>query len=204
MRETALNTKTIKLLTEESTARLPTITLCYLLMPSINVGPVAGMLAIGVANLMSEATAPCMGRFVVNVRDIIISKPYVIQRLQQPGQHPALTGRSHSNRPGGHLLVATMVKEEASSSSRRRYQRSIHQSRKHMRQPKTVLSGATPGRENGNVSNPVPSGKVPEMEGTYNRFLALQSIVKWLIAPTLRVSLQKGCTQILIQTIGLR
>ena len=68
MRETASNTKTIKLLTEESTAHLPTITPCYLLMPLINVGPVARIHAIGVANLMNEATAPHMGRFVVNVR----------------------------------------------------------------------------------------------------------------------------------------
>ena len=38
--------------------------------------------------------------------------------------------------------------------------------------PKTVLSGGTPGgeRENGNVSNLVLSGKVPDIEGTYNRF----------------------------------
>ena len=33
-----------------------------------------------------------------------------------------------------------------------------------------VLSGVTPGGESGNVSNPVLSGKVPENEGTYNRF----------------------------------
>ena len=60
MRETALNTKTIKLLMDEPTVYLLTITPCYLLMPSINIGPVAGMSAIGVANLMSEATAPHM------------------------------------------------------------------------------------------------------------------------------------------------
>ena len=37
--------------------------------------------------------------------------------------------------------------------------------------PKIVLSGVTPGGENGNVlENPVLSGKVPEKEGTNNRF----------------------------------
>ena len=36
--------------------------------------------------------------------------------------------------------------------------------------PKPVLSGATPGGKNGNVSNTVLSGKVPEEEGMYNRF----------------------------------
>ena len=38
------------------------------------------------------------------------------------------------------------------------------------KQPKVVLSGATLGGENVHVSNPVLSGKVPETEGTYNRF----------------------------------
>ena len=47
------------------------------------------MHAIGVANLMSEATVLHMGRPVINV---IISKAFVIPRLQQPRQHPALTG----------------------------------------------------------------------------------------------------------------
>ena len=59
MRETASNTKTIKLPMEEQTMRLHTITPCYLLMPLINVGPAAGMQAISVANvigLMSQAT----------------------------------------------------------------------------------------------------------------------------------------------------
>ena len=83
MRETALNTKTIKLLMEELTARLLTITPCYLLLPLINVGPVAGMLAISVANvvdLMSEATVPLMGKAVISVRVLIISEQCVIQR----------------------------------------------------------------------------------------------------------------------------
>ena len=55
--------------------------------------------------------------------------------------------------------------------------------------PKTVLSGATPGGENGKVlQNLVLSGKVLENKGTYNRF-SCYAIVKWLKAPTLRVSL---------------
>ena len=78
MRETAPNTKTIKLLTEERTAHLLTITLCYLPMPLSNVGPVARIHSICVANLMSEATAPHMGRSVTSVRVLIISKLFVI------------------------------------------------------------------------------------------------------------------------------
>ena len=46
-------------------------------------GPVARIHVIGVANLMSEATVPHMGKPVINVRVLIISKPFVIPRLQQ-------------------------------------------------------------------------------------------------------------------------
>ena len=98
--------------------------------------PVAGMHAIVVANLMSEATAPHMGRPVINARVLIISKPFFIPRLQQPRQHRAHTGaRSHSHYRDMHLLGATvaMAKEVANINiRRRRYQRS-HQSRKHMK-----------------------------------------------------------------------
>ena len=58
MRETALSTKTIKLPTEEQTVRLHTITPCYLLMPSINIGPVARIKAISVANVEEDAKEP--------------------------------------------------------------------------------------------------------------------------------------------------
>ena len=78
------------------------------------------MYAIGVANLMSEATVLHMGRPVINV---IISKLFVIPRLQQPRQHPALTGaRSHSHHRDVHLLGATvaMAKEVEGITRRRR------------------------------------------------------------------------------------
>ena len=133
-RETALNTKTIKPHTEERTARLRTTTLSYLLMPLINVGPVAGIKAISVANvvnLTSEATALLTGELVTNAKVLITLKRCVVQRYQT-GQRRALT-RSHNNNSPGEHLRAAMVKEEASSSSRRRRLRSIHQSRKRTR-----------------------------------------------------------------------
>ena len=171
MRETALNTKTIKLLTEEQTVCLLTINPCYLLMLLLKEGPVVGIHAIGVANLMSEATAPHMGKCVINIRVLIISKPFVIPRLQQPRQCPALTGRSSlSCRPGGHPQAATvaMAEEEAGSSRRRRRRPRSCQSRKHMRLHLRTQR-VTPGRENGKVlQNSVLSGL--EEEGTYNRF----------------------------------
>ena len=112
---------------------LCTITPCYLLMPLISVGPVAGIKAISVANvanLTSEATVPLMGKLVTNAKVLIISKQCVIQRYKT-GQRRALTRRSHSNSPGERLQAA-MAKEEASSSSRRRCPRSIHlRSREH-------------------------------------------------------------------------
>ena len=133
-RETALNTKTIKPHTEERTARLHTTTHCYLHMPSINVGPVAGVKATSVANvanLMSEETALLTGELVTNAKVLITLKRCVVQRYKT-GQRRALT-RSHNNTSRGERLRAAMAKEEASSSSRRRCLRSIHQSRKRMR-----------------------------------------------------------------------
>ena len=63
-----------------------------------------------------------------------------------------------------------MAEEEEEAG--RRCPRSIRQSRKHMRLHSRIQrQSLTPGRENGNVlENPVLSGKVPEKEGTYNRF----------------------------------
>ena len=134
MRETASSTKTIKLPMEEQTVRLHTITPCYLLMPSTNVGPVAGIKAISVANvanLMSEAIVPLRGKLVTNVRVLIISEQCVIRRYQT-GRRRAPTRRSHSNSPGRRLQAA-MAKEEASSSSRRCQSSIHHRSRKHTR-----------------------------------------------------------------------
>ena len=83
-----------------------------------------------------EATAPRMGRPVINARVLIISKLFVIPRLQQPRQHPALSkARNHTCRRDMALLGATMgvmVKEVANVNRRRRCQRS-HQSREHMK-----------------------------------------------------------------------
>ena len=45
-------------------------------------GVTMATIVANVANLMSEATAPCMGRSVINARVLIISKPFVIPRLQ--------------------------------------------------------------------------------------------------------------------------
>ena len=91
-------------------------------MPSLKDGPVAVVImAIVVANLMSEATAPRMGRPVINARVLIISKPFVVPRLQ-PRRCRALTeARSHSHRdmvPRG--ATVAKAKEVATVNIRRR------------------------------------------------------------------------------------
>ena len=95
-----LSTKTIKPPTGEQTVRLPTIIHCYLLMHCLKDGPVAAVImanvVANVANLMSEATAPRMGKLATSARVLIISKLFVIPRIQ-PRQRRALTEtRSHS------------------------------------------------------------------------------------------------------------
>ena len=118
----------------EQTVHLPTIIHCYLLMHCLKDGPVAlVIMANVVANLMSEATALHMGKLATSARVLIISKLFVIPRLQ-PRWHRALTeARSHSRTdivPWG----ATMAKAkevETVNARRRRPQRS-HQRGKHM------------------------------------------------------------------------
>ena len=125
MSVTFLSTKTIKLPTGEQTVRLPTTTHCYLLMHCLKDGPVATVImanvVANVANLMSEATAPCMGKLATSARVLIISKLFVIPRLQ-PRWHRALTeARSHTRRdmvPQG--ATAARAKEVATVNTRRR------------------------------------------------------------------------------------
>ena len=66
--------------------RLPTTIYCYLLMYCLKDGPVAAVImanvVANVANLMSEATVLRMGKCAISVRALIISKPFVVLRLQ--------------------------------------------------------------------------------------------------------------------------
>ena len=86
-----------------------------------------------VANLMSEATAPRMGKLATSARVLIISKLFVVPRLQ-PRQHRALTeARSHTHRdmvPQG--ATVAKAKEVATVNTRRRRRPRSRQSRKHM------------------------------------------------------------------------
>ena len=165
--------------------------------PLLTAHAVARIHVISVANLMSEATAPHMGRPVINARVLIISKPFVIPRLQQPRQCPALTGaRSHSHCRDMVLLGATMVmaKDMAGISQRRRHQRS-HQSRKHTRLHSRTRSYQKQQlhlveRERMVMYHIKRRSYQDQRKKVHTTsFLALQFTVKWLKAPTLRVSL---------------
>ena len=176
---TFLSTKTIKLPTGEQTVHLPTIIHCYLLTHCLKDGPVAMVVmanvVANVANLMSEATAPCMGKLATSARVLIISKLFVVPRLQ-PRWHRALTkARSHTRRHGS---MGSYNGQGKGGGNRQ------HQKKTPKKPPKqktyavtfknSVPSGVTTTsggeRENyGNVSSKtVLSG--PEEEGTYNRF----------------------------------
>ena len=88
-------------------------------------GPVATVImanvVANVANLMSKATAPHMGKLATIARVLIISKLFVIPRLQ-PRQRRALTeARSHSRKdivPRG--ATVAKAKEVATVNTRRR------------------------------------------------------------------------------------
>ena len=86
-----------------------------------------------VANLMSEGTAPRMGRPAIDAKASIILKLFVVPRLQ-PRQCRALTeARSHSHTdmvPRGVTLAR--AKEVATVNTRRRRPQRSRQSRKRM------------------------------------------------------------------------
>ena len=105
---------------------------------------------------------------MVNVRDIITSKVTAAKTAPSPyGKKPQQQARrmstSSNNGKGGGKQFFKKKMPKKHPLKQKAYEVTF-------KQPKTVPSGVTPGGENGNVSNPVLSGKVPESEGTYNRF----------------------------------
>ena len=116
------STRTIKLPMGEQTVRLPTATHCYLLTHCLKDGPVAAVIMANVvANLMNGAIVPRMGKLAIGAKASIISKLFVVPRLQ-PRQHRALTeARSHSRLdvvPRGATMAR--AKEVATVNTRRR------------------------------------------------------------------------------------
>ena len=137
MSVTFLSTKTIKLPMGEQTVHLPTTIHCYLLTHCLKDGPVAAVLmaniVANVANLMSKATAPRMGKLATSARVLIISKPFVILRLQPRWCRAHTEARSHTRRdmvPWGATMAK--AKEVATVNTRRRRRPRSCRSRKHM------------------------------------------------------------------------
>ena len=137
MSVTFLSTKTIKPPTGEQTVRLPTTIRCYLLMHCLKDGPVAAVImanvVANVANLMSEATALHKGKLATSARVLIISKPFVVPRLQPRWPRALIEARSHSHTdivPRG--ATVARAKEVATVNTRRRRCQRSCQSRKHM------------------------------------------------------------------------
>ena len=86
-----------------------------------------------VADLMSEATAPHMGRPVTNAKVLIIFKLCVIPRLQPRRCRALIEARSHSHTdivPRG--ATVAKAKEVATVNTRRRRPQRSRRSRKHM------------------------------------------------------------------------
>ena len=79
---------------------LPIIIHCYLLMHCLKDGQVAVVImanvVANVANLMSEATALYMGKLVTSVRVLIISKLFVVPRLQPRQDRALIEARSQT------------------------------------------------------------------------------------------------------------
>ena len=111
------------------------------------------------ANLMSEAIVLLMGKLVTNVKVLIISERCVIQRCQT-GQQRAST--SSNGKGGGKQFFKKKTPKKHPPQKQKAYKVTF--------KPKTVLKEPSGGKNVGNVSNSVLSGKGPDERGMYNRF----------------------------------
>ena len=115
----------------------PTIIHCYLFTHCLKDGPVAAVImanvVANVASLMSGVTVLRMGKLAIGAKASIISKLFVVPRLQ-PRQHRALTeARSHSRVdvvPRGATMAR--AKEVATVNTRRRRPQRSRRSRMRM------------------------------------------------------------------------
>ena len=117
--------------------RVPTTTHCYLLTHCLKDDPVAAVImanvVANVANLMSEATAPRMGKLATSARVLIISKLFVIPRLKPRWDRALTEARSHTRRdmvPRG--ATTAREKEVATVNTRRRRPQRSRRSKRHM------------------------------------------------------------------------
>ena len=199
----------------EQTVRLPITIHCYLLTHCLKDGPVAAVImanvVANVANLMSKATVPRMGKLAISARVLIISKLFVIPRLQ-PRRRRALTeARSHSHTD----ISSTGSYSGQGKGGGNRQQQKKKTPKKPPKQktyavtfknslPSGVTTTSGGERENhGNVSSKmVLSG--PEEEGTYNRFSCFAVHSKMSQSTNAKSKPAEGCIMTLTQTTDLR
>ena len=100
-------------------------------------GPVAAVIranvVANVANLMSRANVQRMGKLAIGAKASIISKPFVVPRLQPRWPRALTEARSHSRLdvvPWGATMAR--AKEVATVNTRRRRPQRSRQSRMHM------------------------------------------------------------------------
>ena len=141
----------------------------------LNIDPVVGIHAIGVANVMSNCPTyrkvcdKCKGPN--HFKAVCHSKVTAAKTVPSPHRkkQSQLTRRistgstSGNGRGGGGRQFSKKKMPKKHPPKQKTYKVTY-------KNPKPVLSGVTPGGKNGNVSNTVLSGKVPEEEGMYNRF----------------------------------
>ena len=149
-------------------------------MPSLKDGPVAAVImaiiVVNVAILMSEGTAPHMGRPAIDAKASIISKPFVVPRLQprrrraphqskksQPQRHGSMGSYSGQGKGGGnhqHQKKKMPKKPPKQKAYAVTFKNSV---------PSEVTTTSGGERENhGKVSSKTVLSGVEE--GMYNRF----------------------------------
>ena len=213
---TFLSTKTIKLPTGEQTVCLPTIIHCYLLTNCLKDGPVAAVIMANVmanvANLMSEATAPHMGKLATRCKGINHFKAVCRSKVTaKMAQSPHRSKKSHPQRHGSMGSYNGQGKGGGNCQ---------HQKKKMPKKPPkqkayavtfknsvpsevTTTSGGEREKHGKVSSKTVLSG--PEEEDMYIRFSCFAVHSKMSQSTNaLRVSPWRGCILTLTQTIGLR
>ena len=124
------------------------------------------------------------------VPDRMAQSPY----KKKPQQQPRWTSTSSNGKGGGKQFLKKTPKKHP-PQKQRAYEVTF--------KPKTALK-ETSGKNAGNVSNPVLSGKVPDNEGTYNRFSCFAVHSKMAQSTNTKSKLARGCTRALTQTTDLR
>ena len=177
MSVTSLSTKTIKLPTGEQTARLPTITHCYLLTHCLKDGPVAVVIMANVVanggKSHERGNCPAYGKTCNRCQGINHFKAVCRSKVAaKTGQSPHRSKKSQPPRRGSTGSYNGQGKQggKKKKTPKKPPKQNAYAVTMKNSVPSEVTTTSGGEREKqGNVSSKtVPSG--PEEEGTYNRF----------------------------------